>query len=515
MKIITVILFIFSFVLYIPVIYGQDLPNFKCQFGGYISSFKDECNYDSYILVFEDNFDGNELDVTKWRAEIGVPRDHNFDNMKAYYLPENIEVNNGTLKIIAKKLPVPTSMSYRYWSSPLYAYVTDTSVFEYTTGEFWSRYKFGYGKFEIRCKIPKGKGLGQAFWTYSGGPWNEIDIFEFQSEKTNENYNPDLLSRRHNMNIHTKNEYYKHECHNHYTDSDFSLEFHTFTLIWTPYKIEWYVDDDLKRTVIHYYNQPGQVMGCNSFTDSPVLVQDLQAFPVNPMNIVAGMIVQNGDFTPDSSTPFPSAYEIDYIRYYKQLSCDNSNNITDISDIDMSSTGYNIVVGTSGSFSDNFILQSSQQLDVVYSEEIAFKPGVEINSGGNFIARIDENICLNSEDINSDFDDNATSLLKNQELNEDLLNYGDALLYDEEYNNIKVYPNPANEKVNIELPSDLINNCSIYIMNIHGRKLYSQDVINDAKIEINITNYISGMYLLNIFDIKNQAIHSYKIIKEK
>jgi hypothetical protein len=42
-------------------------------------------------------------------------------------------------------------------------------------------------------------------------------------------------------------------------------------------------------------------------------------YPVEPMNIIASLSIQNGSWTPDPSTPFPGSFEIDYIRYYKPV----------------------------------------------------------------------------------------------------------------------------------------------------------------------------------------------------
>ena len=65
------------------------------------------CDTNDYQLVFEDNFGGNSFDHKKWDIIEGVPRDFNFEQQKAWRSANNIEVSNGTLKIIAKKLTTP------------------------------------------------------------------------------------------------------------------------------------------------------------------------------------------------------------------------------------------------------------------------------------------------------------------------------------------------------------------------------------------------------------------------
>ncbi len=43
-------------------------------------------------------------------------------------------------------------------------YGFNKQYFDYTSGMIYSNYKFDYGMFEIKCKIPKGKGFWPAFW---------------------------------------------------------------------------------------------------------------------------------------------------------------------------------------------------------------------------------------------------------------------------------------------------------------------------------------------------------------
>src|SRR5437868_3440087 len=61
------------------------------------------CNESPYILVFEDNFDGNKLDSTKWRAVTGVVRDLEHKIAQQWYSPANIFVSDGTLKLITRR----------------------------------------------------------------------------------------------------------------------------------------------------------------------------------------------------------------------------------------------------------------------------------------------------------------------------------------------------------------------------------------------------------------------------
>ena len=74
-------------------------------------------------------------------------------------------------------------------------------------------------------------------------------------------------------------------------------------------------------------------------------------------------------------------------------------------------------------------------------------------------------------------------------------------------NNIEVslYPNPANDILNIEMTSDVK---SIEIYNIQGQK-----VLSSNQKQINVSNLASGIYMIRIQDVDN-AIATKKIVKQ-
>jgi beta-glucanase (GH16 family) len=274
-----------------------------------------QCDYNDYMLEFEDNFDGNELDLSKWNLPYqGVLRNFNHSTERQWYantgnipaipISNNIEISNGTLKLIARKESTPIIGTYiSDFSINPWTYTTES--FDYSSAEIDSKYKFGYGKYEIRCKIPSGRGFWPAFWMYgigSGDVNNEIDVFEFWNNSTND----------HNLTVH----YNGQMCLTDYNGPDYSQAFHTYTVIWNNYKIEWYVDGDLKRRSTKFYTILGQPVDCNGIQAFSHYIMD-KVFPLDPMNIIVNLALQTGTYAPDNSTPFPSSLEIDYIRYYK------------------------------------------------------------------------------------------------------------------------------------------------------------------------------------------------------
>ena len=89
------------------------------------------------------------------------------NNELQYYtnVPSNIRINNGKLIIEARKEPFRGS--------------------EYTSARIKTKNSWKYGRFEIRAKLPKGRGTWSALWalptdwTYGNWPYSgEIDILE-------------------------------------------------------------------------------------------------------------------------------------------------------------------------------------------------------------------------------------------------------------------------------------------------------------------------------------------------
>ena len=82
--------------------------------------------------------------------------------------------------------------------------------------------------------------------------------------------------------------------------------------------------------------------------------------------------------------------------------------------------------------------------------------------------------------------------------------------------NLKVYPNPVNQNVNISFIIPFISNAKIVITDIVGKVVFEKEVndVTDKNITINIPmqNYATGLYMLNLYTSKGSV--SGKIIKQ-
>ena len=135
-------------------------------------------------LVWSDEFDGDTLDRTKWKAHHGSDDAQNPAVRRgSYWLTDLATVQDGNLHIRTAYYPD--------------GYLDNGKPGWYTCGlDTAGLYEQKYGYFEIRCILPKGSGMWAAFWMLCSGMSNvdgggtdgaEIDVFEapFYGERFN------------------------------------------------------------------------------------------------------------------------------------------------------------------------------------------------------------------------------------------------------------------------------------------------------------------------------------------
>lgn len=119
-----------------------------------------------YELVFEDNFEGDSLNLDNWGFDIGG---HGWGNEELQYYTEgaNVTVKDGHMTIEARK--------------------ENCEGMEYTSCRLVTRNKHDilYGKVEVRAKVPSALGAWPAIWMlptdWEYGHWpesGEVDIME-------------------------------------------------------------------------------------------------------------------------------------------------------------------------------------------------------------------------------------------------------------------------------------------------------------------------------------------------
>ncbi len=233
-------------------------------------------------LVMQDEF---EIDGTPnstiWGYDIGSGSNGWGNNELEYYTsrPENVKVENGMLKITARK--------ESYMGS------------SYTSARILTKGKFSqsHGRFEARIKMPFGQGMWPAFWLLGDDIPNtswpqigEIDIMEYKGQEPTVTHGTVHGPGYSGSNAVTKAFSL--------SNSRFDTDFHIFGVEWGDNFINFYVDDVL-------YNQitPEKVSGQWVFD--------------HPFYIILNLAV-GGNYvgSPSSETTFPQTMYVDYVRVY-------------------------------------------------------------------------------------------------------------------------------------------------------------------------------------------------------
>jgi beta-glucanase (GH16 family) len=205
------------------------------------------------------------------------------NNELEWYQPDDILVSDGTLKLRAQERTITA------WDGTVYDYTSGviTTGRESSDKTLPAKFLFQYGFAEIRARVPKGKGLWPAFWllpaTHESRP--EIDVIEILGDEPNIAH----------MNYHYLNFLGSRiDVGDSWAGPDFSAGWHTFAVDWQPQHIVWYIDG-VERW---------------RFTNAAWISAE-------PMYLIANLAV-GGDWpgAPNASTPFPSYFEIDYIRVW-------------------------------------------------------------------------------------------------------------------------------------------------------------------------------------------------------
>jgi hypothetical protein len=180
-------------------------------------------------------------------------------------------VRNGMLTITADR--TPEALKWKLWG------------YNYISGVLTTQLSFAqrYGYFEIRAKLPSGKGVWPAFWLLAtDATWPpELDILE------------QLGGEDVYQTVHTAQDGANEESGYKTAIPGDTTGFHTYGALWTPDRIVWFVDGKQTATA-----------------PTPA---DMH----KPMYVLLNLAVGGGmPGDPDGRTPFPARYTMDYLRIY-------------------------------------------------------------------------------------------------------------------------------------------------------------------------------------------------------
>ena len=230
-------------------------------------------------LVFEENFEGPNLNLSKWEYDIGNGVWGWGNDEKEYYRKskENIYIENNQLHIKAK--------------------VENYGNMEYTSGKITTKhtFQFTYGYVEAKIKLPIAKGIWPAFWMLGANiddiNWpdcGEIDILEAINEEKK-------VYHTLHWRIDDTNEQGDEGNNKEVENID---EFHKYGLKWTEEEISMYIDDvesfkiSLSDTKTEAFHKPFYLL----------------------LNLAVGGLWPGYDI---DNSAFPLEMVIDYIKIYQ------------------------------------------------------------------------------------------------------------------------------------------------------------------------------------------------------
>jgi len=243
---------------------------------------------EGWTLVWYDEFDDEDLPHSeKWEYDVGG---HGWGNEELQYYTarrrENARVEGGVFVIEARKEP---------WNEN-----------EYTSARLVTKGKgdWTYGRFEIRAKLPSGRGTWPAIWmlptewTYGDGSWpdnGEIYIIEHVG------YDPGWI----HGSVHTHAYNWREGTHKTAQTyvSDAETAFHVYAMEWTPERIGVYTD------TTEYFTFHNEGTGWKVWPSD-------KAFHL-VLNIAVGGL-WGGTHGVDDGI-FPQRMEVDYVRVYEKV----------------------------------------------------------------------------------------------------------------------------------------------------------------------------------------------------
>lgn len=249
----------------------------------------------NYELVFEDEFIGSSLDLAIWRIDEGPRKD-------AVNVTDSLEVANGELTITT-------------WTEDNQA-GTANDVHHTGLISTNNRYLHPFGYFEARIRFDQGAtGAWHAFWMMPGGStpiWGtpdaesgaEIDIIEYRYTRK---FTPIDLTGDMHCALHWNGYFGGHQKTGTNPDpqplggaSLMDGQFHTYAVLWTPTKYEFYFDG----------TKVWETTDGLSFAYSNIILSSEVASNVN----WAGVTPEDGYGAKGASTN--PKFTIDYVRVY-------------------------------------------------------------------------------------------------------------------------------------------------------------------------------------------------------
>lgn len=271
------------------------------------------CDTTQWKLVFHDEFNGVRLDASKWVTWFTYSDDGSdrcegcrvMGTSNTIFRDDLVTVADGRLKLGVRARNGEWYGRQKEHEGGMIHSIGDA--------------KFTYGRFEVRCRIPRGSGLWPAFWGFGGE--TEIDVFEFCGEQ------PRLLKGAlHRWGQTRFSSSDKHKA------QDLSRDMHDYAVEWDRDGVSWYLDGRLVQYRGRFVDRKGRPLpACDRKPG------DLATAPYFPrsedgINVILDLAVSAPKAFckgPKKPKPWPTdaVLEVDHVRVYQRVPQTNMSDL--------------------------------------------------------------------------------------------------------------------------------------------------------------------------------------------
>ena len=286
-----------------------------------------------YELVWGDEFEGNEIDYTKWRVgyQGGVRR-------AGYYVdtPDAVFVKDGALTIRTqyKEDGVYGPGWYTSWVDSA---VSDTVGSSIAHSDDYVGFAGKYGYYEVRCITPPTVGIWSAFWMMpdgnaagmssgdligTGRDGLEVDVMESPYMYQNGSWNVHVVHGEGYSNTRT-------DRSDTYEVPGMYSQYHTYGVLWTEDEYVFYIDG--RETWRTSYSPDGETLGVSQVEEYLLLTVEVGGYQAEDGTLRPGVTPENGEEVPywcgnpdDNDKTKAYDFIIDYVRVYQARSAGRS-----------------------------------------------------------------------------------------------------------------------------------------------------------------------------------------------
>lgn len=461
---------------------------------------------DGWILVCEDQFDGNALNEDIWSNNpwpkticpspdnkpcwpplADAPNGYSFDKRWANInRPEDVEVSGGWLRIKHHILTQPVNLCGDWGGS--YPNFTYSSCWDYpfSIGFIESKQEFPAGRYEASIRIPQNDKTWPAFWSrhYGTHGWQEVDGFEFGLSVSDNCYD-----RAYSNLIHytlwgtagcVENAGGDFSTHYDQTRAIYcpNINFtgwHKYSYEWSPWKVVFGLDNSEMQVINKLMDLSGSFYVSNCA--GPPILEPVRICRIMPdkfanMSVILNSAIDRATYNNcgvDASID-GDEMQVDWFRYYLPIKCDEEKPVLSYK---YSGDCYYNEKATPSCFaagvldvadaSHSITAFPGDYLTLIAAEEINLNPGFEAQIGSHIDAEIRP--CSNPhffEAMKPVTPSSSSGGDKPKQLANDL--GGDIL-------GMTIYPNPNNGKFTVLYNLPTSGDIEFFVTDLSGKRL--------------------------------------------